>query len=85
MSQKTFTLQLVTVSKALFDGEAIELHCKGADGDMVVMANHEPLVTNVEKGDLLVRTADGKEETFSIEGGVLEVAYNKAVLLCTCV
>jgi len=83
MSQKTFTLQIVTVTKALFDGEALELHCKGTDGDMVVLANHEPLVTNIEKSDLLVRTEDGKEEKFSIENGVLEVAFNKAVVLCS--
>lgn len=82
MSQKSFTLQIVTVGSALFDGEALELHCRGAGGQMTILAHHEPLITKIEKGVVRVITKQ-KEETFEIEGGVLEVADNKAVMLCS--
>ena len=83
MSAKTFTLQVVTVTKPLFEGQAIELHCKGTAGDMVVLATHEPLITSIEKSTLRVKTSDEKFEEFEIESGVLEVAHNKAIVLCS--
>ncbi len=83
MSTKPFELKIVTVAEALFEGEAQELHCKGTAGDMVVLANHEPLITRIEKSTLKVRTADGEMKEFPIVSGVLEVAHNKAVVLCS--
>ncbi len=83
MAQKTFSLKITTVAEALYDDEAIELHCKGTAGDMVVLANHEPLITRIEKSALKVRTTDGEIKEFPIVSGVLEVAHNKAVVLCS--
>lgn len=83
MSDKSFTLQVVTVTNALFDGEARELHCKGSDGQMVVLAKHEPFITRIEKCVLKVVTPNGEVQEFPIVSGVLEVADNKAVVLCS--
>ncbi len=83
MAQKTFELQIVTVTKALFEGDATELHCKSTAGAMVVLAHHEPLITRIEKSVMKVKTADEKIKEFPIESGVLEVANNKAVVLCS--
>jgi len=83
MAAKTFSLRVVTVAESLFDGQATELHCRGSAGAMVVLANHEPLITRVEKSTLRVRTENDDFQEFPIEGGVLEVAGNKAVVLCS--
>ena len=83
MSANSFTLQIVTVSKALFDGNAQQMECMGVSGAMTVLANHEPLITRIEPCTVRIISAGGKEENLEITGGVLEVAENKAVLLCS--
>lgn len=82
MAHSTFQLQIVTVTNALFEGAAEELHCTGTGGQMTVLAHHEPFMTSIEPCTLRVQ-ADGKEHEFPISKGVLEVADNKAVVLCS--
>lgn len=77
-----FDLQLVTVTEALFEGEAEALELRGLDGDLTVLAHHEPFMTRVEPCTVKVKTHT-EELTFAINGGVLEVADNKAVVLCS--
>lgn len=83
MARSTFTLRVVTVTSALFDGEAEALHCRGVDGQLTVLARHEPLITRLEPGVLRVVAHGGEEQAFSVAEGVLEVADNKAVVLCS--
>ena len=79
---KTFKLQVVTVSNALFDGEATELRCRGSAGQLTILAHHQPLITRVDPSDIIVVSESG-EEKFAISGGILEVADNRAVVLCS--
>jgi F-type H+-transporting ATPase subunit epsilon len=83
MTQKSFTLRIVTVAEPLYDGEAVELHCRGVSGQMTVLANHEPLITPIDPCTLRVTTTLGENKEFHIRGGVLEVADNKMVVLCS--
>ena len=82
MARNSFTLQVVTVTDALFDGQAEELHCRGTDGQMTVLAHHEAFMTSIEPCTLRV-VADGQTQEFPISKGVLEVADNRAVVLCS--
>jgi F-type H+-transporting ATPase subunit epsilon len=52
----------------------------GEAGYLGVLANHAPLVTTLTSGTLKVKL-DGKEKWYRIEGGILRVARNSAVLL----
>ncbi|MAZ67716.1 hypothetical protein CL652_03030 [bacterium] len=83
MARKPFTLRIVTVAEPIFDGEAFELHCRGVGGEMSVLANHEPFITPLDPCTLRVTTTLGEKKEFPINGGVLEVADNKAVVLCS--
>lgn len=83
MAYTPFTLQVTTVSESLFDGEAHELHCRGVDGQLTILAHHEPLITRLEAGDVKVVAASGEEHVYAIHSGVVEVADNKAVVLCS--
>ena len=78
----TFRLQVVTVTESLFDGEAQSLELRGMDGDLTVLANHEPFMTRIEPCTIKVVTNDGTHE-FPVANGVLEVASNRAVVLCS--
>lgn len=79
----TFDLHIVTVTKALFEGEAVEFHCTGVEGDMTILAKHEPFITKLKEGVVRAVTAGGESREFKVSDGVLEVASNQVVVLCS--
>ncbi len=87
--QNTFHLIIASVGETRFEGPAISATFPGSEGELTVLAHHEPLVTTLKKGTIRVREANpsavgshtsGSKE-FSIQGGVLEVSGNRAVIL----
>ena len=76
-----FNLTITSVGEELFHGYVIELNCKGVAGDMTILPNHEPIITMLRSGDIVVRTEDS-EQKFCISGGILEVSNNVATVLC---
>lgn len=76
----TFNAQILTPNGSLFEGEVSGVKLPGTQGSFEVKANHAPIVSTLEKGVVLVRSADG-ESTFSISGGFVEVNNNKLTLL----
>jgi F-type H+-transporting ATPase subunit epsilon len=63
---------IAKVDQNLFDGEATSVTLPGVNGEMTVLVNHEPLVTTLKAGTIVVRDGEGEKE-FQIESGVLEV------------
>jgi F-type H+-transporting ATPase subunit epsilon len=77
---RTFHLTIASLGETRFDGDAEVLIVPGEAGEMAVYAHHQPLVTPLKAGTLVVKRAGG-EERFLSEGGILEVSNNKAVVL----
>ena len=77
----TFTLKIVTPDEIFFEGQVEHVEVPGALGYLGILANHAPLVTPVEKGNLTYRDEQGKTETLKVEGGFLEVSKNKVLVL----
>lgn len=77
----TFHLTIASVSESLFDGEAVSATFPGAAGSLTVLAHHEPLVTTLVPGTVMVRTSDGTERSFEVTAGVLEVSSNQATVI----
>ncbi len=73
----------VTVAKIyepLFAGEAFSLSARTTEGEVTILPHHEPFVANLGIGNVIVRTDQG-EQTFAIDGGILEVSYNNVTVL----
>lgn len=68
------------VHKNLFDGEAESLSATTTDGEVTILAHHEPFVATLKKGVVLVKTTTG-EESFDVIGGVLEVSNNTVTVI----
>ena len=79
-SEHTFHLIIASVGETRFDGEALSATLPGSSGELTVLANHEPIVTNLKKGIVTIRAASG-EQKFEIEDGVLECSGNRAVVI----
>ena len=77
----TYTLKIVTPDEIFFEGQVEHVMAPGAKGYLGILANHAPLVTPIEKGNLTYRDAQGKTETLKVEGGFLEVLKNRVLVL----
>jgi F-type H+-transporting ATPase subunit epsilon len=75
-------LIIAKVDENLFDGEAVSVTVPGAAGEMTVLANHEPLVTTLKAGTIVVHElADTEPKQFPVQGGILEVRKEGATIL----
>lgn len=76
----TFNAQILTPNGSLFEGEVYGVKLPGTQGSFEVKANHAPIVSTLEEGEVLVRKLEG-ETIFAISGGFVEVNNNKLTLL----
>ena len=77
-------LVIAKVDQVFFDGEADSVTLPGANGVLTVLTHHEPLVTTLKAGTVVVHASNlaGGEVSFPVESGVLEVnAEGASVLL----
>jgi F-type H+-transporting ATPase subunit epsilon len=70
---ETFQLNIVTPERTVFSGQAVSITAPGANGYFGVLARHAPMVAELGIGELTVKTPDGKEESFAVCGGFVEV------------
>lgn len=79
---KAFHLTIARVGENLFDEDALSVTVPGAGGVFTVLADHEPFVSTLASGTILIKTPEGGDHTFTIEGGgIVEVSYNQATIL----
>jgi len=64
--------EIVSQDRLVFEGDADIVVLPGMDGEMGILPNHAPLLTTLKFGIIKVR-AQGKEEVFTVAGGVAEV------------
>ncbi len=76
----TFHFSLVAPERELFAGEVEQVDAPGAEGDFGVLAGHEPFMTTLRTGEVVV-TAAGKRRVFSIQGGFADVTPESFTLL----
>jgi len=73
-------LDILTPDKSLFSGEVDSVTVPGSKGRFQILNNHAALVSSLDKGKVKIKT--GKEEqSFEINGGVVEVLKNKVIIL----
>lgn len=73
-------LVIVSPEKQLFEGEVQGVTVPGTQGRFEVLVNHAPIISSLNSGTVVYRTANG-EETLEIDRGFIEVSNNK-VSLC---
>lgn len=83
--QNTFRLTIASVGETHFDGPAVSATFPGMAGEFTVLAHHEPLVTTLKDGTVIIRLPreeSGKNaKEFSIENGILECSNNRVTVL----
>ena len=78
---KTFHLVISSVGETRFDGESVSATFPGSDGELTILAHHEPLVTTLKDGVIKVRQPSGEAKEFDTKDGVLECSGNRVIVL----
>ena len=74
-------LDIVSPDKSVFSGEVSYVGLPGTGGRFGVLDDHAALISSLKAGIVDIKDADGKEQEFEINGGVVEVLKNKVIVL----
>ena len=87
MDPKTMHLIIVSPEHTLFDGLVNWVELPGDMGRFQVLYNHAPLISSLQKGNMVFETAVAssnakpKTQTIAVTGGFVEVK-NNAISVC---
>ena len=79
MSQKLI-LSIVTPEKQLVAEEVDQVNATGSEGDLGILYDHAPILTNLRSGQLSYEK-DGETIALVVSGGYLEVSENRVTVL----
>ena len=74
-------LEIITPDKKVYEGDVSLIKLPGSKGDFVILKNHAPIISTLDKGVLKIRESNGNEHHFDVEGGVVENKANKIIVL----
>jgi F-type H+-transporting ATPase subunit epsilon len=74
-------LEILTPEKKLYSGEVQGVQLTGIDGLFEILDKHAPLVSALGVGKVKVLKKGLADETYTIQGGFVEVLNNKATVL----
>jgi F-type H+-transporting ATPase subunit epsilon len=74
-------IDIITPDKKLFSGEISAVQFPGTNGSFGILNNHAPLIATLKKGDIKLTDASKQEQTFAVNGGVVEVLNNNIIVL----
>ncbi len=77
----TMRVELVSPEKILYSGDATIVICRPEGGDAAFLPGHAPYLGLLGVGQVLIRTAEGKEVKAAVHGGFIEVRNNKVTIL----
>ena len=76
----TIRCEIVSQDRTVFTGDVDIVVLPGAGGEMGILPKHAPVLTTLKYGVIKVRHS-GKEEVFSVAGGVAEVQPDIVTIL----
>jgi len=77
----TIKVDIVSAEGAIHSGEALMVFAPAQMGEVGIAPRHAPLLTALNPGEVRVQTVDGKEESFYITGGMLEIQPHAVTIL----
>ena len=75
------TVEVVSATGIAWEGEAISVIARTTEGDIGILADHEPFLAGLVPCAAEVLTVDGRREIVALDGGFLSVADNRVSLL----
>jgi F-type H+-transporting ATPase subunit epsilon len=70
---KAIQVALLTPNGSVYEGEAETIRVPGIMGSFAVLTGHAPIISPLEKGEVLITLPDRTTQSYQIDGGVIEV------------
>ena len=77
----TIQVDIVSAEGEIHSGEAAMVFAPASMGEVGIAPRHAPMLTSLKPGVVRVQDEDGKEESFYITGGMLEVQPRQVTIL----
>lgn len=77
----TFSLRIIACDRVFYEGECEMLIIPGYDGEIGIMANHMPMTTAIEVGEIRYKLTDGTWQTAIVSDGLIKVNDNHVEVL----
>jgi F-type H+-transporting ATPase subunit epsilon len=77
-------LEIITPDQKVFAGEVVSAQFPGSVGSFQVLDNHAPLISTLDRGKIVLKTAESgsqAERVITVDGGVVEVSNNRVIVL----
>ncbi len=80
--RKQIYVRLLKPEGPLYEGYAFTIRLPGVLGSFSVLPRHAPLISQMEKGKVIVTKApNGEKQTFEINGGFVQVLNDEVIAL----
>lgn len=76
-----FDLKVLSPDGEVFNGKALSLSVRGAQGDLMVMGGHIPFITTVKPGKCVLELPDDTVLEGYLDSGILDVGKTDVKLL----
>lgn len=80
MADRKLLCEVVSPERIVYSSEAEMVVVRGVEGELGIMANHIPIVTPLEIGEMRVKHDNG-QEFIAVLGGYLEFSNDKVTVL----
>lgn len=77
----TIQVDIVSAEGEIHSGEASMVFAPASMGEVGIAPRHAPMLTTLKPGEVRVQDAEGREESFYITGGMLEVQPKQITVL----
>jgi len=77
----TIQVDIVSAEGEIHSGDAVMVFAPASMGEVGIAPRHAPMLTTLKPGEVRVQDAEGKEESFYITGGMLEVQPRQVTVL----
>lgn len=74
-------LDILTPEKKIYEGDVYGIYLPGVSGYFEILDKHAPMVAALGEGEMKILTDKTSSESYTIQGGFLEMNNNKAVVL----
>jgi len=78
---KPFAVDVVTPEAIIWQGEADFVAARTTEGEIGILADHEPTMGALTAGAVTINSTDGTTITVGVNGGFLQVFSNQVTLL----
>lgn len=78
---KAFRVDVVSPEATIWSGEATIVVARTPEGELGIMADHEPLMGALATGPVEIESESGERTTIGVHGGFLQVLNNQVTLI----